>query len=241
MKRALLTKLQAARRAKQPAALVTDTASGAQTLIIDGSASGDLALTPEQLAAAVTAVEQDRSGPLTTGSETEADRLFVQVFNPPLRMIVVGAVHIAQSLVPMGVLTGYEVILVDPRRGWANEARFPGQPIVDAWPDEALEALSLDRRTAVVLLSHDPKLDDPALVVALRSPVFYIGALGSRKTQAKRRERMIREGFSESEIDRIHGPVGLPLGARSPAEIAVSILAEVTQVRHRQAASSGPS
>ena len=241
MKRALLRKLQAARRGKQPAALVTDTASGAQALIIDANTDGDLTLTPAQLAAAGSAIEQDRSGPLTAGSEAQPDGLFVQAFNPPLRMIVVGAVHIAQSLAPMAALTGYEVVLVDPRKGWANEARFPGQRIVDAWPDEALEALGLDRRTAVVLLSHDPKLDDPALAVALRSAVFYIGALGSRKTQAKRRERMTAEGFSESEIDRIHGPVGLPLGARSPAEIAVSILAEVTQVRHRLAASSGPS
>lgn len=241
MKRALLTKLQAARRAKLPAALVTDTTSGAQALIIDGSASGDLDFTPAMLMAAATAVEQDRSGPLTGGSEAEGDRLFVQAFNPPLRLVVVGAVHIAQSLVPMAGLTGYEVVLVDPRKGWANEARFPGQRIVDTWPDQALESLALDRRTAVVLLSHDPKLDDPALAVALRSPVFYIGALGSRKTQAKRRERMTGEGFSESELDRIHGPVGLRLGARSPAEIAVSILAEMTQVRHSLAASSGPS
>ena len=220
---------------------MTDTASGAQSLIIDGSANGDLALTPAQLAAVATAVEQDRSGPLTGAGEAPADGLFVQAFNPPLRMIVVGAVHIAQSLAPMAALAGYEVVLVDPRRGWANEARFPGQRIVDAWPDEALEALALDRRTAVVLLSHDPKLDDPALAVALRSPVFYIGALGSRKTQAKRRERLTAEGFGKSELDRIHGPVGLPLGARSPAEIAVSILAEVTQVRHHPAASSSPS
>ncbi len=241
MKRALLAKLQAARRAKQPAALVTDTASGNQALVLGDSQSGDLTLTSAQLAHAVTAIEQDRSGPLEGGSGAEQDELFVQAFNPPLRLIVVGAVHIAQSLAPMASLTGYEVILVDPRKGWANEARFPGQQIVDAWPDEALQSLAPDRRTAVVLLSHDPKLDDPALAVALRSPVFYIGALGSRKTQAKRRERMTQEGFSESELDRIHGPVGLPLGARSPAEIAVSILAEITQVRHRLAASSGAS
>ncbi|MFC3179908.1 XdhC family protein [Cypionkella sinensis] len=155
---------------------------------------------------------------------------FIAPHNPPLRLIVVGAVHVAQPLVVMARLAGYDPIVVDPRESFAAAARFPGETILDMWPDEALTGLALDSRTAVVTLTHDPKLDDPAIAVALRSGCFYLGCLGSRKTHAARVERLRAAGFSESEIGRIHAPVGLAIGAQGPGEIAVSILAQVTAV-----------
>ncbi len=145
-------------------------------------------------------------------------------------MIVVGAVHIAQALVPMARLAGYEVVVVDPRRTLASIERFPNVAVTTDWPDEALTTLAPDRRTAVVALTHDPKLDDPALAAALASDAFYIGALGSRRTQASRLARLREMGFSDHDLSRIHGPIGLPVGATSPAEIAISILGQVTQV-----------
>lgn len=165
----------------------------------------------------------DRSG-------VEEDGRFIAIHNPPLRVAIVGAVHIAQSLVPMARLAGFDPILVDPRSAFGSELRFPGETILDEWPDEAMAEIGLDARTALVLLTHDPKLDDPALKVALRSEVFYIGALGSTRTHAKRVERLQSEGFSNEEIARIHGPVGLDIGASGPSEIAVSILSEMLQV-----------
>ncbi len=147
-----------------------------------------------------------------------------------LRLIVVGAVHIAQALVPMASLTGYDVTVVDPRRGFANDVRFPGVEMRTDWPDEALEELGLDERTAVVTLTHDPKLDDPALDVALRSEAFYIAALGSRRTHAARLERLGALGHDQPTLARIHGPAGLAIGAVSPAEVALSVMAEMTAV-----------
>lgn len=160
---------------------------------------------------------------------------FVAIHNPPLRLIIVGAVHIAQALVPMARIAGYDPLLIDPRESFASAARFPGETILHDWPDEGLRALGLDGRTALVLLTHDLKLDDPALIEALRAEVFYIGALGSTRTHAKRVARLQEAGFSEAEIARIHGPIGLDLGAAGPAEIAVSILAEMTRVLRRGA------
>lgn len=155
---------------------------------------------------------------------------FILPCNPPLRLVVVGAVHVAQPLVAMARLAGYDPILVDPRQSFATAARFPGEVILEQWPDAALRGLGLDGRTAVVTLTHDPKLDDPAIEVALRSGCFYLGCLGSRKTHAARVGRLIAAGFSEAEIGRIRAPVGLAIGAQGPGEIAVSILAEVTAV-----------
>lgn len=229
MKRALLDELQAARAAKRPVALVSDLGTGAQTLVFDDAVSGDLTLTEPQLAAARTALAQDRSGRLPDDGFPN-DGPFVHVYTPPLRLILVGAVHIAQPLAPMAALAGYAVTVVDPRGAFATDARFPGVALSTDWPDEALEALAPDRRTAVVTLTHDPKLDDPALEVALRSEAFYIGALGSRKTHGRRLARLCEAGFDETALARIHGPVGLSIGARSPAEIALSILSEITQV-----------
>jgi xanthine dehydrogenase accessory factor len=152
---------------------------------------------------------------------------FLNVFNPPLRLILVGAVHIAQPLARMAGDLGYDVAVIDPREAFASEERFPGVRLVRSWPDEAMAQLAPDARTAVVTLTHDPKLDDPALQVALKAPCFYIGSLGSKKTHAARLERLTAAGFDETALSRIHGPVGLAIGARSPAEIAVSIHAEM--------------
>ena len=156
--------------------------------------------------------------------------LFVAIHNPPLRLIVVGAVHIAQALVPMARIAGYDPFIVDPREAFGSAARFPGEKLVADWPDDALAEIGVDGRTAVVLLTHDPKLDDPALEIALKSTCFYIGALGSTRTHAKRVSRMTEAGFSDAEIERIHGPIGLDIGSSGPPEIAVSILAEMTRV-----------
>ena len=154
---------------------------------------------------------------------------FLNPFNPPLRLILVGAVHIAQPLALIGSLAGYDVTVVDPRTSFASAERFPDVALVTDWPDEAMAALAPDARTAIVTLTHDPKLDDPALHAALQSPAFYVGSLGSKKTHAARIARLAEAGFTEDEIARIHGPVGLSIGAKSPAEIAISIMAEITE------------
>ena len=154
---------------------------------------------------------------------------FVAIHNPPLKLIVVGAVHITQPLLVMARLAGYDPVLVDPRAAFGSRARFPNEEIIDDWPDEALKAQGLDARTAVVTLSHDPKIDDPALTVALRSDAFYIGSLGSSRTHAKRVERLTTAGFNDAQLARIHAPVGLDIGSKSPAEIALSIMAQITE------------
>ncbi len=158
---------------------------------------------------------------------------FIQVFSNPLRLVIVGAVHIAKPLIEMSRLCGYSVALVDPRLAFASEQRFPQVECIRQWPDEALRDIDLDNRTAVVTLAHDPKLDEPALAAALESEVFYIGALGSRRTHQARCERLMKSGISGHQLERIHGPIGLNIGAESPAEIAVSIVAEMTESLHR--------
>ena len=228
MKREILDRLQQARAEKRAAALVTDLSDGRQRLQLEGSSLGELPLAPAQQAAVAEAVAADRSGPLP-----EHPGLFVHVYNPPQRLLIVGAVHISQALVPMAQLAGYDVVVIDPRKAWASAERFPGVRLLDDWPDEAMTALAPDHRSAVVVLTHDPKLDDPALRIALQSPAFYVGALGSRKTHAKRLARLSDEGLDADDLARIHAPIGLAIGARSPAEIAVAILAEITQVLHR--------
>lgn len=232
MKRAQLELLLRARAEKKPTVLVTDLTGGAQLLLIDGEASGDLKADDKLTAEIDRARIDDRS--LTV--ETERGKVFIQIFNPPRRMIVVGAVHIAQFLVPMAAIAGYAVTVVDPRGAFATDRRFPGVTLSQEWPDDALEVLAPDRRTAVVTLTHDPKLDDPALAIALRSDVFYIGALGSRRTHARRLDRLRELGIADRTLDRINGPIGLDIGAVSPAEIAISILGEITQTLHRPAA-----
>lgn len=169
-------------------------------------------------------MRMDRSGFEEDGS------VFVAVHNPPLRLIVVGAVHIAQALVPMARIAGYDPIVIDPREAFGSAERFPGETILTDWPDDAVSQVGLDARTAMVLLTHDPKLDDPALLAALAAKGFYIGALGSKRTHAKRVERLQAAGVSPDQIARIHGPIGLDIGAAGPAEIAVAILAQMTAV-----------
>ncbi|WP_022704156.1 XdhC family protein [Pseudorhodobacter ferrugineus] len=167
-------------------------------------------------------MRSDRSG-------LEEDGWFVAVHNPPLRMVIVGAVHIAQALVHMARACGYDPILIDPRGAFGSQTRFPGETITEDWPDEAMAAIVPDARTAVVTLTHDSKLDDPALLSSLGTPAFYIGSLGSTRTHAKRVERLTASGLTADQIARIHAPVGLNIGAKSPAEIAVSIMAQITQ------------
>ena len=208
----VLAELVEARAHRQAVAVEADLHSGARRIVRDGY--------PERF-------RMDRSG------FEEDERIFVTIHNPPLRMLIVGAVHIAQALVPIARVAGYDPVLIDPRETFGSEDRFPGETIVNEWPDEGVRAFGLDARTALVLLTHDPKLDDPALTEALRSDVFYIGALGSTRTHAKRVERLTSEGFTEAEIARIHGPVGLDIGAANPGEIAVSIMAEITRVLRR--------
>jgi xanthine dehydrogenase accessory factor len=236
MKSATLKALIKARADKAGTALVTELESGAQTLVVDGAASGDIELGPALRRFVEDALAADKG----MAADLQGTRYFVQVFNPPRRLIVVGAVHIGQVFAPMAALAGYEVIVVDPRGAFATQARFPGVTLSTDWPDDALEALDIDNRTAIVTLTHDPKLDDPALIVALARDPFYIGALGSRKTHAKRVERLTAAGVSKAAIERIHAPVGIDIGAISPAEIAVSILGQMTEVLHQKPARPGP-
>jgi xanthine dehydrogenase accessory factor len=228
MKREILDQLIADRDAKRSVALVTNLADGAQTIVYKTGAAGSL--TPTLLTAVRHAIQDNESQTI----EQDGGRWFVEVFNPPLRLILVGAVHIAQPLAQMAAVAGYDVAIVDPRASFATDARFPGVTLVDEWPDDALKKLDPDRRTAVVTLTHDPKLDDPALAVALKSDAFYIGSLGSRRTHATRLQRLKDMGFKDSEMARIHGPVGLNIEAITPAEIAVSILAQIIEVLHKK-------
>ena len=210
----ILQELVEARASRTACAYVVDLQSGERRLDYSGHAA--------RFAADRTGVEED-------------GRTFVAIHNPPLRLAIVGAVHIAQALVPMARTAGYDPVVIDPRAAFGSEARFPGERLLEDWPDEALAEVGVDARTALVLLTHDPKLDDPALHIALKSEAFYIGALGSTRTHAKRVERLTEAGFSPAQIGRIHGPVGLDIGAASPAEIAVSILAQMVQALRKPA------
>jgi len=210
----VLADLVAARSARRPVAYVVDLDTGERWLDLSG--------------------HEDRFRMDRSGFE-ENSRTFVAIHNPPLRLVVVGAVHITQALLHMARIAGYDPLVIDPREAFASSDRFPGETLVLDWPDEAVEAHGLDSRTALVLLTHDPKLDDPALHAALRSDCFYIGALGSKRTHAKREARLTEAGFTAGEIARIHGPIGLDIGASGPPEIAVSILSEMTQVLRKGA------
>lgn len=227
MKPAVFEQLLADRAAKRAVAVVTRLADGLQALVHEDDAAGELALAPEQLAEVRRRLRGERSGAL----ESAAGELFARCYASAPRLVVVGAVHITQALAPMAAMAGFEVVVVDPRRAFATAERLPGVSVTTEWPDEALAHLGIDARTAVVTLSHDPKLDDPALIAALKSNAFYIGALGSTRTHAKRLARLTEAGLGEL-TGRIRAPVGLDLGGRSPAEIAVSILAQVIQARY---------
>ena len=218
MRLSVLTALNAERAARRAAVLVTDLASGAQRLV----RAADIAADPlaEPIA---TALRMGKSGVVSV----EGASVFLAVQAPPVRLLVIGAVHVSQALAPMAKLAGLDVAIVDPRTAFATAERFPDVTLWAEWPDQAMGRLGLDRFTAVAALTHDPKIDDPALDAALRAQCFYIGALGSRKTHAARVVRLTKVGFDEAAIDRIHAPIGLDIGAVSPAEIAVSILGQV--------------
>ena len=226
MKLQYLERAIAASRAGKPAAVATNLTSGEQSLIEGTEVTGNLKLDGVIQEGVRKALSDDKS----TTIESSAGAIFIEVFNPPLRCFIVGAVHIAQPLARMAAELGYKVTVVDPRTAFATDARFPEIELSTEWPDEALARLKPDKRSAIITLTHDPKLDDPALIEALKSQAFYIGALGSRKTHAARLKRLGEAGFKDADFARIHGPVGLNIGAISPAEIAVAILGQVTTV-----------
>ncbi|MBJ7250126.1 MAG: XdhC family protein [Acetobacteraceae bacterium] len=221
MKSATLARLQAERAAKRAVVLLTRLSDGAQ-LLWPGDEMPDALVE-----ASKAALGSEEAGNVTLGE----DSWFIHPHNPPLRIIVVGAVHIAQAMAPMAAPLGFSMVVVDPRRAFANEERLPGITLSTDWPDEAMEALAPDARTAVVTLTHDPKLDDPALDAALKSEAFYIGALGSRRTHAKRVARLTELGHGAAAMGRIHAPVGLNIKAITAPEIALSIMAEIVAAR----------
>ncbi|TXL72967.1 xanthine dehydrogenase [Vineibacter terrae] len=227
MKLETLQAVQAARENRRAVVLAKRIADGAEALVYGDAADGELAAHADVVAAARAALASGRSDTI----DTSIGKVFLHAYVPPPRLIVVGAVHIAQALVPMAAMAGLDVIVIDPRRAFAADYRFPNVTVIQDWPDEAMERLKPDNTTAVVTLTHDPKLDDPALEVALRSDAAYVGSLGSRRTHEKRKARLLEAGITEAQFARIHGPVGLNIGAKSPAEIAISILAEIIQTR----------
>ena len=220
MKLDLLASLNAERAARRAAIVVTNVASGRQRLV----KAADIAKDP--LKAVLS--EHLRSG--RSGMEDAAEgRVFLTVYVPAPQLVITGAVHISQVLAPIAKLLGYDVTIVDPRTAFASVERFPDVRVIAEWPDQALPPLGIDRYTAFVALTHDPKIDDPALIHALSRDCFYIGALGSRKTHARRVDRLKQQGLIEADISRIHAPIGLDIGAVSPAEIAVAIMAQITE------------
>ena len=220
----LLAALNAERAARRAAVLVTEIETGEQRLVRETDVTGDA------LAEAIAdRLRLGKSGLV----EAEGRQYFLTVQAPPVKAIVVGAVHISQALAPMARVLDLDVTIVDPRTAFATPERFPGVPVLAEWPEEVLPRLGLDRYTALVALTHDPKIDDPALTAALKAECFYIGALGSKKTHGRRVERLTAAGFTQAEIARIHAPIGLDIGAVSPAEIAVSILAEIVSALRR--------
>ncbi len=212
-----------------PTAVVTRIRDGAQALLGEGEPAGSLDIPADLADAAAAGIGEDRSRLVEAGQET----YFIEAKAAPFRLIVIGAVHIAQALAPMAMIAGFQVTVVDPRGTFATKERFPGVDVITDWPEEALTGLVIDERTAIVTLTHDPKFDDPVLRTALTSSAFYVGALGSRRTQAKRAGRLGGLGLDQAALDRLHGPVGLDISAASPAEIAVSILAEIIQEMRR--------
>ncbi len=217
MKAELLRLCVEARQNRKAIAVVTHLGSGAQRIVMREDAAMEPSLEK--------AFRFDKSG-----VEPSPDgEVFVAIHNPKLRLLIIGAVLIAQSVIPMAEAAGYDVTVIDPRGAFATGARFPNIALHGDWPDDILQDMSLDSRTAILLLTHDPKIDDPALKIALRSDVFYIGALGSKKTQQARNARMTDAGFDDAALLRIHGPIGLNIGAVGAAEIAISIMAEMTK------------
>lgn len=228
MKRTDIERLNQAIASREPLAVVTWLASGDQKLF-EHPRAADMADNLELSLELSDAFNTDRS----TTATIDGDEVFIQIYNPPLRMIIIGAVHISQALIPMARQLGYDIAVIDPRTAFASEDRFIGVKRDTRWPDEALAELGVDTRTAFIALTHDPKIDDPALTIALNaidrnSGPFYIGALGGRRTNESRIERLSAAGISKEKLARINAPVGLDIGAIGAPEIAVSIIAEVT-------------
>jgi xanthine dehydrogenase accessory factor len=217
----ILRELNAERAARRPVIIVTDTADGGQRLV----KAKDIAADPLR-AELSKQLRMGKSGNV----EIAGKKLFLNVYAPTAKLVIIGAVHISQALAPLARALDYDVTIVDPRTAFASPERFPDVPLIAEWPDVALPPLNIDHYTAFVAVTHDPKIDDPALLHAFAKDCFYIGALGSRKTHAKRAERLRAQGASEADIARIHAPIGLDIGAVSPSEIAVSIMAEITAV-----------
>jgi len=215
----LLSALNGERAARRAVIVVTDIETGSQRLVKGAEIAGD-------------PLREVLEKHLRTGksgmAESPQRRVFLTVYVPPPRLVITGAVHISQALAPMAKLTGYDVTIVDPRTAFASRERFPDVKLIADWPDAALPPLAIDHYTAFVALTHDPKIDDPALTHALERDCFYIGALGSKKTHARRVERLKAQGIGDAKIARIHSPIGLAIGAVSPAEIAVAIIGEIT-------------
>jgi xanthine dehydrogenase accessory factor len=216
----VLSALNAERAARRAAVVVTDVSTGAQRLVKAADVAGDPLKDK---------LEQRLRSGKSGMTDTAQGRAFLTVHVPSPRLVITGAVHISQALAPIGRLLGYDVTIVDPRTAFASIERFPDVKVIAEWPDEALPPLGIDRYTAFVALTHDPKIDDPALTHALSRDCFYIGALGSKKTHARRVERLKAQGLSDADIARIHAPIGLKIGAESPMEIAVAIMGEITQ------------
>src|SRR5713226_2545400 len=232
MKAETVAALQDARTQRRAVTLATRLSDAAETLVYPDKAEGVLASDAALLSAARRAMEIGRSETV----DLNGQKIFLNVYVPPARLIIVGAVHIAQSLAPMAAMLDFDVTVVDPRGAWATGSRFPGVKVMQEWADDAFETMGLDVSTAVVTLTHDP-----ALEAALKSDVFYVGALGSRRTHAKRKERLGEAGITDEQFARIHGPIGLNIGAKSPAEIAVSILGQIVEARARRLeAMAGP-
>ena len=218
----VLKELNAARRERRAAILVTDTKTGDARLVSAAAAGRDpLAAELEKR------LRSGRSGMLDDG------RTFLTVQVPPPRLVVIGAVHISQALAPMARLAGFDVTIIDPRTAFATPERFPNVPLIAEWPEEALKEVPLDAYTALAALTHDPKIDDLPILSALAAECFYIGALGSRKTHGKRKERLLERGASANALECIHAPIGIDIAASSPAEIAVAILAEIIAALRR--------
>ena len=231
MKRALLERIIEARDAKRSSVLVRGLKNKLKFLVDENQIVGDVPNTLSGLLEhATNALDKDGTQTVDFSGET----YLIQTLGGSRRLLVIGAVHIAQKLIPMAMIAGYEVQLIDPRKAFASSERFPGINIVNDWPHEVMKTLQLDSRTAVVTLSHDAKIDEPALQAALESRAFYIGALGSQKNHTKRIQRLAALGFDQKTLARIAGPIGLPLGGRSPAEIAVAILAQIIQAVYQQ-------
>jgi xanthine dehydrogenase accessory factor len=221
----LLAVFNAERAARNPCVLITHVTSGEQRLV----RAADIAADP-MADVLEERLRLGKSGMAVWGGE----EFFLTIQAPATRLVAIGAVHIAQALAPIAKLVDFDMIIIDPRTAFATPERFPNVELLAEWPDVALPALRLDRYTAMVLLTHDPRIDDQGLSHALRADCFYIGALGSSKTHAKRLERMRAEGFGEKELARIHAPIGLDIGAVSPAEVAIAILGEiVAALRHK--------